>query len=61
MPHVKQLNQLKLNVNIMTWNVAGIDVPSDLGVMFNTQSLDGVDIYTIGVEESSIFKIIDWQ
>ena len=61
MPHVKQLNQLKLNVNVMTWNVAGIDVPSDLGVMFNTQSLDGVDIYTIGVQECSIFKIKDWQ
>ena len=45
----------------MTWNVAGIDVPSDLGIMFNTQSLEGVDIFTIGVQECSIFKIKDWQ
>jgi hypothetical protein len=54
-------DQLKLNVNIMTWNLAGIDVPSDLGIMFNSQSLDNIDIFTIGVQECSIFKIKDWQ
>jgi hypothetical protein len=45
----------------MTWNVAGIDVPSDLGVMFNTQAFEGIDLFTIGVQECSIFKIKDWQ
>jgi hypothetical protein len=61
MPRYKIGNQLKLNVNIITWNLAGIDVPSDLGVMFNFHSLEGVDIFTIGVQECSIFKIKDWQ
>lgn len=54
-------NKLKLNVNIITWNVAGIDVPSDLIVMLNTNSLEGVDILSIGVQECSIFKIKDWM
>lgn len=54
-------NQLKLNVNVMTWNLAGIDVPADLGVMFNTQAFEGIDVFTIGVQECSIFKIKDWQ
>lgn len=54
-------NQLKLNVNVMTWNVAGIDVPSDLGVIFNTTEFEGIDLFTIGVQECSIFKTKDWQ
>lgn len=54
-------NQLKLNVNVMTWNLAGIDVPSDLGILFNLKSLENVDIFTIGVQECAIFKIKDWQ
>lgn len=54
-------SQLKLNVNVMSWNLAGIDVPSDLGIMFNSQSLESIDIFTIGVQECSIFKIKDWQ
>lgn len=58
---MKNINQLKLNVNVMTWNVAGIDVPSDLGVVFNKNLLEDVDIFTIGVQECSIFKIKDWQ
>jgi hypothetical protein len=54
-------NQLKLNVHVMTWNLAGIDVPSDLWLLFNTNSLEGVDIFAIGVQECGIFKVKDWQ
>ena len=54
-------NQLRLNVNVITWNLAGIDVPSDLGIMFNSNELLDVDFFTIGVQECSIFKIKDWQ
>jgi hypothetical protein len=45
----------------MTWNLAGIDVPSDLGLLFNANSLEGVDIFSVGCQECSIFKIKDWQ
>ncbi len=45
----------------MTWNIAGIDVPSDLWILFNSNSLQDVDIFTIGVQECGIFKIKDWQ
>ncbi len=41
--------------------MAGIDVPEDLTALFNTNSLEGVDIYTIGVQECSIWKTKDWQ
>jgi hypothetical protein len=60
-PRYKIGTQLKLNVNIITWNVAGIDVPSDLGLILNSQSLNNIDILTIGVQECSIFKIKDWM
>ncbi len=50
-----------MNVNIITWNVAGVDVPSDLGIIFNSHSLNNIDIFTIGVQECSIFKIKDWM
>jgi hypothetical protein len=50
-----------LNVNVITWNVAGIDVPDDLGILFNTKTLENIDIFAIGVQECSVFKINDWQ
>lgn len=45
----------------MTWNVAGIDVPKDLVPLFNSKSLEKVDIIGIGVQECGIFKIKDWM
>lgn len=54
-------NQVKLNVNVLTWNLAGIDVPSDLGILFNSQSLESVDVFTVGVQECGIYKKKDWQ
>lgn len=54
-------NKLKLNVNVLTWNLAGIDVPNDLGILFNSQSLGDVDIFTVGVQECGIYKKKDWQ
>lgn len=45
----------------MTWNVAGIEVPQDLIPLFNSKSLDKVDILAIGVQECGLFKIKDWM
>ena len=45
----------------MTWNIAGRDVPSDLWLLFNTNSLHNVDMFNIGVQECGIFIIKDWQ
>lgn len=44
----------------MTWNLAGIDVPNDLYPLFNSKSLDSVDLLSIGVQECGLFKIADW-
>ncbi len=52
---------MKLNVNVITWNVASTDVPDDLGILFNSKSLEDIDVFTIGVQECSVFKISDWQ
>jgi hypothetical protein len=52
---------LTLNCNVMSWNVAGIDVPKDLIPLFNSKSLDKVDIIAIGVQECGLFKIKDWM
>jgi hypothetical protein len=54
-------NQLKLNANVITWNVAGIDVPDDLGLIFNQSEFDHIDLFAIGVQECAIFKIKEWQ
>ena len=54
-------NQLTLNCNMMTWNVAEIDVPEDLFPIFNSKTLDKVDILAIGVQECGLFKIKDWM
>ena len=55
-------NKLKLNVNVMTWNVAVIDVPNDLiKMMVLSKILDNADIFTFGVQECGIFKIKAWQ
>lgn len=53
-------SKLKLNVNVITWNVAGINVPY-LGVLFNSTALDGIDILSFGVQECAIFKIKNWE
>ena len=52
--------KLKLNVNVITWNLAGINVTS-LSLLFNSKSLEGVDIISFGVQECSIFKINNWE
>ena len=52
--------KLKLNVNIITWNVAGVNVPNDLGNLFNSRVLSGTDILSFGVQECGIFKIQNW-
>lgn len=54
-------SQLKLNVNVLTWNLAGIEVPSDLGILLNSSTLDNVDIFTIGVQECGMYKKKDWM
>lgn len=54
-------NQLTLNCNVMTWNLAGIDVPKDLYPLFNSKSLENVDILSIGVQECGLFKVTDWM
>lgn len=54
-------NQLLLNISAMTWNLAGIDVPNSLYPLFNSKSLEKVDILSIGVQECGIFKINDWM
>lgn len=45
----------------MTWNVGGITFPDDLGILFNSNALEEIDIYSIGVQECSYFKSNDWQ
>lgn len=45
----------------MTWNLAGIDVPKDLYPLFNSKSLDKVDLIALGVQECGLFKIADWM
>jgi len=52
--------RMKLNVNIITWNVAGVNVPDDLGILFNSKVLGGTDILSFGVQECGIFKIQNW-
>ena len=54
-------NKIKFNCNFMTWNLAGIDVPNDLGVMFNSNTLDKLDMFAIGVQECGYFKISEWK
>ena len=41
--------------------MAGINVPSDLGVLFNSKALDGIDILSFGVQECGIFKTREWE
>ena len=50
-----------MNINIITWNVGGITFPDDLGILFNSKTLENIDIYSIGVQECSYFKSKDWQ
>ena len=45
----------------MTWNVAGIEVPNDLFPLFNSKTLDKVDILAIGVQECGLWKVKDWM
>lgn len=54
-------NQLKLNINIMTWNVAVIDVPSDLKkLIIDSKIIDNCDIFSFGVQECGILKKNYW-
>jgi len=62
MQREKLKNQMRLNVNVMTWNVAVIDVPNDLiKMMVTSKILENSDIFTFGVQECGIFKIKAWQ
>lgn len=54
-------NKIQINFMCITWNLAGVDVPSDLGSVFNESKFKNVDFLTIGVQECSVFKTKNWQ
>ena len=53
-------NNLKLNISILTWNVASIDIPN-LNILFESkEELDKIDLLVFGFQEVKLLLINEW-
>ena len=53
-------NNLKLNISILTWNVASIDTPN-LNILFESkEQLDKIDLLVFGFQEIKLLLINEW-